>query len=31
MHIQWCLVGRVSLVNQVVGVQGQAEQRHGKD
>ena len=31
MHIQWYLVGRVSLVNQVVGVQGQGEQRHGKD
>ena len=29
MHIQWYLVGRVSLVNQVVGVQGQGE--HGKD
>ena len=24
-------MGRVSLVNQVVGVQGQGEQRHGKD
>ena len=31
MHIQWYLMGRVSLVNQVVGVQGQGEQRHGKD
>ena len=31
MHIQWYLVGRVSLVDQVVGVQGQGEQRHGKD
>ena len=31
MHIQWHLMGRVSLVNQVVGVQGQGEQRHGKD
>ena len=24
-------MGRVNLVNQVVGVQGQGEQRHGKD
>ena len=31
MHIQWYLMGRVCLVNQVVGVQGQGEQRHGKD
>ena len=31
MHIQWYLVERVSLVNQVVGVQGQGEQTHGKD
>ena len=31
MHMQWYLVGRVSLVNQVVRVQGQGEQRHGKD
>ena len=31
VHIQLYLMGRVSLVNQVVGVQGQGEQRHGKD
>ena len=31
MHIQWYLMGRVSLVNQVVGVQGQGGQRHDKD
>ena len=31
MHTQWYLMGKVSLVNQVVRIQGQGEQRHGKD
>ena len=31
MHIQWYLMGRVSLVNQVVAVQGHGERRHDKD